>query len=408
MRSKENHGVEPGLARDVEDLDHKIIEKLKGLENQARSQHSRDKRDWSEFRRDIKDLINYELSNVKKNEASMKIQSISEKMYGLAERFGADIENESFKKSSKEASENIIEDLNTLKNPETESGFIVSAEQYNTVAGKLFDPVKELLDDTGRAKFKLDADEFHQEIVNLEKMTDKIPSKLPHTTRAQEEEEYVWVEEALPEGVDAEADKLKTNVKYENEVRMVRKRKRKVTPELLESVENSIEDIENEEKSVAEKIQAVFASDEVRSKLAKILDGYQKIYEEANIDSGDLIQDMNIPTKLKQGYYLHKLHFSRVKSDPARRRMLARKYLHKRGAFKLLRHMSKAMRSTGLDRRDRDMVRYMRRRLQVSMRSDFKNRALAKALNSLVGAKLDRVLDQSNLRYRRFLNRERK
>ena len=369
------------------ELDHEIEDKLESVKNQLESTKKSDQRDWKAFRKNIKELVNYELSNVKENEATKKINNISTSVKNILDSLGGEIENGTLKYSSKESTQNLIDDLKSLKDSYKQSGLIIDADQYKSIVKEFFTPVKELLDDSGKATIAIDANKFQNSLDQIKSISEKLPNKIPHTHPGKEMKQFKWVRKDLPEGSEIKPeDEDKTKVKYENGLRYELVQLRKIKPDYLDSAEGIIIDAENSGQGVLDSVKEFLNSVSFKNKMSKIMDRLQKAYFFANEQTGEVLQDTNIITRIKQGYYLHKPVARLLRSI-----ILARKFFDEKDLI----NKNKKARKLGinstfdnsLEQKDSDMMLYLQTRLSHSLKNDFKTKTLESAYNSLMNTK---------------------
>jgi hypothetical protein len=366
------------------ELDHEVEDKLQGIKDQLESTKKSDIRDWKAFRKNIKELVNYELSNVKENEATKKINNISTSVKNILDSLGGEIENGTLKYTSKESSQNLIDDLKSLKYGYNQSGLIINADQYKSIVKEFFNPVKELLDDSGKATITIDADKFQNTMDQIKKISDKIPNKIPHTHAGKEMKQFKWVRKDLPEGSDVKPeDEDKSKVKYEDGLRYELVPIKKIKPDYLESAEGIILDSENSGQGALDSVKEFLNSVSFKNKMSKIMDRLQKAYFFANEQTGEVLQDTNVITRLKQGYYLHKPVARLLRSL-----ILARHFFDEKDLINKNKKARKlGIKSTfesSLEEKDSDMMLYLQTRLAHSLKNDFKTRTLESSYNSLM------------------------
>ena len=369
-------------------LDHDVEEKLEGIKNQLKSDKRSDQADWKAFRKNIKELINYELSNVKKNEATKKINHISTSAKNILDSLGQEINNGTIQYTVKESGQNLIDDLKALKSGYNDSGLIVTADQYKDIVKEFFSPVKELLDDSGRARVEIDADKFNNGMKAIQSFTSKISNRIPHTTPGKEKKQFKWIKKDLPEGTSITPQKEdKNKVKYEDGYRYELVEIKKIKPEYLDSAESLIIDGENSGQGAMKEFKSFLNSMAFKNKMTKIMDRLQKAYFFANEQTGDVLQDTNMITRLKQGYYLHKPVARLLRSIILARHFFDEKdlILKNKKARKL------GLKSTfehSLEQKDSDLMLYLQTRLAHSIKHDFKSKTLENSYNSLINQKI--------------------
>ena len=358
-------------------LDHEVEDKLEGIKTQLESDDPRDTADWKAFRKNIKELINYELSNVKVNDATKKINNISQSAKNILERLGQEVDDGSLKYTSKESMKNVVDDLKALKDSSSNSGLIIDADQYKAIVKELFSPTKELLDDSGRARIRIKKDKFDNAITKLESIASKFDDKIPHTNPNKEKRRFKWVEREGPmDGKDSKTVKFKDGKRYELvEIK-------KTQPDYLEAADQMVLDTEDSGSDLMDEVSELIQSETFKVKMSKILDRLQKAYFFANEQTGNVLQDLNLVTRLKQGYYLHKPVARLLRSltlaqslftakDAVHRKRLARE-LGLKSSFK-----------SSVSAKDADLMLYLKTRLAHSLKHNFKSRTLERAYNSL-------------------------
>lgn len=367
-------------------LDKEVEEKLESLKNQLESEKKSDVADWKVFRKNLKELVNYELSNVKRNEATKKINNISKSVQNILDYLGSEIEKGTLQATVKESSQNLIEDLENLKNDSKQSGLIIDADQYKKIVKEMFNPVTELLDDSGRARVEIKRDKFEKGLHSVEDFVNKIPNEIPHTNPGKELKRFTWVRKDLPADSEKAQNEDKTKVKYVNGVRYELTEIKKVTPDYLDAAEGLVMDAEAGSQGVFKEFRKFINSVAFKNKMTNILDKLQNAYNVANEETGSILQDTNVITRLKQGYYLHK-PVARL----LRTLVLARNFFEEKDLFV----KRKSARKLGLQetfkpslaQKDADMMLYLQTRLAHSIKHDFQKNILEKSYNSLMGQK---------------------
>ena len=369
-------------------LDHDVEEKLEGIKNQLKSNKRSDQADWKAFRKNIKELINYELSNVKKNEATKKINNISKSANNILNSLGQEIDNGTIQYTVKESGQNLIDDLKALQSGYNDSGLIVTADQYKEIVKQFFSPVKELLDDSGRARIEIDADKFNNGMKAIQSFTSKISKKIPHTTPGKEKKQFKWVKKDLPEGTSiTPQNEDKKKVKYEDGIRYELVEIKKIKPDYLDSAESLIIDGENSGQGGLAEVKNFLNSMAFKNKMTKIMDRLQKAYFFANEQTGEVLQDTNVITRLKQGYYLHKPVARLLRSI-----ILARHFFDEKDLIMKNKKARKlGLKSTfenSVEQKDSDLMFYLQTRLAHSIKHDFKSKTLENSYKNLINQKI--------------------
>jgi hypothetical protein len=378
--------IEKG-AEEVLVLDKEVEEKLESIKNQLKSQKKSDKGDWKVFRKNIKELINYELSNVKRNEATKKINNISKSVQNILDNLGSEIQKGTLQNTVKETSGNLIEDLQNLKNDSKMSGLIIDADQYKKIVKEMFNPVKELLDDSGRARIEINKSKFDKALKSVENFVHKVPNKIPHANPEKELKRFKWIQKDLPANSNLKPeDEDKKKVKYENGLRYELVEIKKVTPDYLDSAEGLVMELENGGQDTFKEFRKFINSVAFKNKMTKILDRLQNAYFVANEESGSILQDTNVITRLKQGYYLHKPVARMLRSL-----ILARNFFDEKDVIaKKIKARKLGIKATvgpSMNQRDADMMLYLQTRLAHSIKHEFKAKTLERAYQSLVNEK---------------------
>ena len=352
-------------------FDKDVENHLKNYEGQLSRNDPQNEKNIAKLRKDLKELVNYELSNIQRNKTSQHINSISNNLSNILERLNKPVENGQIKKSVQDVTNNTLQDLNTLKDPSKKSGLIINADQYNKLAKTFFKPLKEFMDESGRMKFELDYNSFKNEFDTLDGIVNEVPERFEQAPE-QNTKKFIWAASPLTKDQNKEeADKAAVKVKYVDGVRYELKEVIPSKPEMADKAEIIAKDLNNNVHEVGQSVLQYLESNDFKQQMENVKNDFYDIYVEANKNSNGKLGDSNLVTRLKQDYIIYK----------PKLRLLA------------LVHKAAKNQNNNLTKMDKDMFKYVERRLIANLVNNFEGNIFLNSINQLFGESSTRKLN---------------